>query len=377
MSRGGRGTGGGSSRGGGGYSSSRGGGARPSSSSSFNRGNRRQTLGSNFSTGNYSNSNGDLLRDIANIVDIAEDVADIVKDVQTIKRRSSDGKRTSFSVSKVTTRQRTSNPGYNSSGKSTTSYSYSTDTHKGDINILWTLIGIIVIAITIGGLLFRDDGYKVKNFVPRVKLESDNEFMTDCVIDNSELFNDETAMESNLKYFYKKTGVQPIVISNLYNSNVNSNNDAFNWAVDYYDSNITREDALILVYFDAKNIDDEGYSAVVTGHMADSVMDAGAIEIFWNYFDRYWYDTKYDFDDIFVNTYKDTADSIMSVSKTGKDIAFMIIGLVIISVVGGTIIVVVYNKRKQAKEKAESDERILNSDLSKSSTGDSVLNKYM
>lgn len=239
---------------------------------------------------------------------------------------------------------------------------------------LFITVSLVVVFLLLGmGAVNRP----IKNYTPREKLVTDNGFMTDCVQDNSDLFNNDIKMETRLKEFWEKTGVQPIIMSFYYDEDVNSNNDAFDWAVNYYNENIDREDALLMVYFDARDYNDEGYSAVVTGHQADSVMDSEAIEVFWNYFDRYWYNDSLEFDDVFVKTYLSTADTIMTVHKTGTDILFIVIAVVAVAIICGTIIVIVIQKRKQAKEKAESDERILNTDLSKSEVEDHTLNKYL
>ena len=313
MARGGRGGGGGGSRGGGSRSSSRGGGGRPRSSSSRSRSSSSSSRSYSYGGSSYHHHHSHY------------------------------------------------SGGYGYSSSSSPAY------------LVATFI-IVVILIALSGILSNSEP-KMKNYVQREKLVTNNGFMTDCVTDNSDLFSNETAMESKLKHFHDKTGVQPVIISNTYNNNINSNDDAFNWAVDYYDNNIDREDCLVLVYFDAYDIDDEGYSALVTGHQVDSIMDSDAIEIFWGYFDRYW-NSDATWDDMFVQTFNSTADTIMTVHKTTGDVVFIVVALFIAIIVGVVIVAVVIQKRKQAKEKAESDERILNADLSKSVTDDPLLQEY-
>lgn len=316
MSRGGRGGGGGRSRGGGSHSSSRGGGGRPSSRGSHGR------SSSSYSSHSYSS-------------------------------------------------HRSYDYGYGGGYGYRSSYSGGGSMSPGAVICIFIIFAVVLLV----NMLTNTDS-STKNYVERIKLESGNGFMTDCVKDNSDLFINETRMESHLKEFYEKTGVQPVVVTDTYKSSVNSDADAFDWGVQYYDNNIDREDCFLVVYLDAKNINNRGYTAVVTGYQADSVMDSGAIEIFWNYLDRYWADTSLEFDTVFVKAINNTGESIMTVHKTTNDIVFILVGAFIVVVVGVVVIVVFKTKRKMAKEKAESDERILNADLSKSKIDDPTLSKY-
>ena len=324
MSRGGRGGGGGISRGGGSRSSSRGGGGRPSSSRSSS-----STRGVHMSTTGYSHSHG---------------------------------------------HHHSHSHGHRHSTRYATTY---TDESIGNsiagFIAAFVLVVSLIAGLTFLGNLFNSFGTS-KNYIERVKLESGNGFMTNCVFDNSDFFKNEKKVESQLKEFYSKTGVQPVIITNYYDASVISNDAAFDWGVDYYNDNIDREDCLLFVYFDAKDINDMGYCAVVTGVQADSVMDSSAIEIFWNQFDKHWFNDSLSLDDVLVKTYVDTGKTIMTVHKTGGDVAFLVLAVLGVVVVGIVVIAYVNTKREAAKEKAESDERILNMDLSQ--LDDPLLNKY-
>jgi uncharacterized protein HemX len=104
-------------------------------------------------------------------------------------------------------------------------------------------------------------------------------------------------------------------------------------------------------------------------------MDSEAVEIFWNQIDKYWY-SDLSTDDLFVEAFNDTADTIMHVSTTGKDVAKWIL-IVIAILAAGIFAVVLVNKRnKRAKEKAEEDRKILETPIN-DMADDDLTNKYL
>ena len=87
-----------------------------------------------------------------------------------------------------------------------------------------------------------------------------------------------------------------------------------------------------------------------------------AVEIFWNNIDKYWY-TDLSTDEVFVNTFNDTAKTIMHVSITNKDILKWVLIVIAIILLGIIIINLVKQKNQRAREKAEEDQRILNTPI--------------
>jgi hypothetical protein len=115
--------------------------------------------------------------------------------------------------------------------------------------------------------------------------------------------------------------------------------------------------------------------AYANGYQTSSVMDSEALEIFSNNLYKYWY-TDVSTDTLFVNAFNDTASTIMHVSTTGKDIFKWILIIIAIVIIASVVIYLVRQKNKRAKEKAEEDQRILNTpinDLAK----DDLENKYL
>ena len=99
-----------------------------------------------------------------------------------------------------------------------------------------------------------------------------------------------------------------------------SDNQKDEYAQTWYSENIDNEDTFLFVYFEEQNSDEIGYMAYVNGKQVTSVMDSEAIDIFWNYIDRYWTDSSLSTVDVFTKTFDSTAKTIMKKSTTSKDI---------------------------------------------------------
>jgi hypothetical protein len=212
--------------------------------------------------------------------------------------------------------------------------------------------------------------------IVREKLETDNAYINDCIIDEIGWFENVSKTESQLKDFWEKTGVQPYIILKKYDATLTTDAQKEQWTTDYYEANFDTENIFLYVYFAEADVDNTvGYMTYANGYQTSSVMDSEAIEIFWNNIDKYWY-TDLSTDDMFVKAFNSTADTIMHVSTTGMDIVKWILIVVAIILVGVVVVNLVKQKNKRAKEKAEEDQKILNTpigDIAK----DDLENKYL
>lgn len=216
----------------------------------------------------------------------------------------------------------------------------------------------------------------MKSTIMRERIDTKNAYMNDCIIDELGWFNNTSRTASRLKEFWKETGVQPYIILRAYDSTLTTDAQKEQWAVEYYDENFDAENIFLFVYFAEKDTDnDVGYMAYANGYQTSSVMDSEAIEIFWSYIDRYWY-TDAETDDVFINAFNNTADVIMHVSTTGMDIIKWAIILGIVIVVGLVIVSVIKQKNKRAKEKAEEEQKILNTPID-TMVSDNLEDKYL
>lgn len=212
--------------------------------------------------------------------------------------------------------------------------------------------------------------------IVREKLDTGNSYINDCVIDELGWFDNVSKTESRLKDFWEETGVQPYIILRDYDASLTTDSAKEQWASDYYDENFDTENIFLFVYFAEEDTDnDVGYMAYANGYETSSVMDSEAVEIFWNNIDKYWY-TDLSTDDLFVNVFNDTADTIMHVSTTGKDIFKWILIVIVVILIGAFIISLVKQKSQRAKEKAEEDQRILNTPINDIAKDD-LENKYL
>jgi hypothetical protein len=248
--------------------------------------------------------------------------------------------------------------------------------------MIFILCGIGTFA-SCSGRTQGNSGSTVTSTIVREKLDTGNAYVQNCIIDEIGWFDNVSQTESQLKDFWKQTGVQPYIILKAYDSSLTTDSEKEQWSQNYYDENFDAENIFLYVYFAEEDVDnDVGYMTYTNGYQTSSVMDSEAVEIFWNNIDKYWY-TNLSTDELFVKAFDDTADTIMYVSTTGKDIlkwiliiVAVLLIIVAILLIGGIIVNLVKQKNKRAKEKAEENQRILNTpinDLAK----DNLEDKYL
>lgn len=203
-------------------------------------------------------------------------------------------------------------------------------------------------------------GQSVSSTIERHSLDTGNAYINDCIIDEIGWFDNITKTEGRLKSFWEETGVQPFIILKAYDSSLVSDSAKEEWAREYYDRSFGTENVFLYVYFAEADVDEDvGYMAYVNGKQTSAVMDAEAVSIFWNYVNRYWY-SDMSTDDMFAKIFDGTADTIMRVSTTGKDIVKWLLILGVAVAMGAAVIIIIILKHKRSREKAEEDARILN-----------------
>lgn len=179
-------------------------------------------------------------------------------------------------------------------------------------------------------------------------------------------------LREGLEAFYQQTGVQPYVLlvsyeETLWNSDGTLNpTAATDYLEQFYAETFTDEAHFLFAYFqcenDARDVMD-GEFRYLSGYSADTIMDSEAIDILWGYFEAYYNDLSYSMEEMFSETFKDTAENIMSKPTNGWDVAkVLIIAAAVIAV-----LVLLYwmlkNRNKRQKEKAEETQKILNTPL--------------
>ena len=252
--------------------------------------------------------------------------------------------------------------------------------HGGSFNAVISLIIFVVVLVAAFGGFPSSNSSSTKS-VPkstqnRERLESGVRYDNNCIIDNIGWFDNVTKTEKSIKKFYDKTGVQPYIVLNAYDSTLLTDTAKEEYAKKWYDEHIKNESTFLYMYFAEPDTDnDVGYMAYVNGKQVSSVMDSEAIEIFWAYVDKYWY-SDMSTDDMFTTIFTKTADRIMTKSTTAADVGNNAVKVIGVIVVFAGIIVVMVVRRKHKAEEAKETEKILNTPLSGDSEADDLLKKY-
>ena len=252
--------------------------------------------------------------------------------------------------------------------------------HGGGINTIISIIIFIVVLVTAFGGFPSSKSSSTKNIPKstqnRERLESGVGYDNNCIVDNIGWFDNVTKTEKSIKKFYDKTGVQPYIVLNAYDSTLLTDTAKEEYAKKWYDEHIKNESTFLYMYFAEPDTDnDVGYMAYVNGKQVSSVMDSEAIEIFCAYVDKYWY-SDMSTDDMFTTIFTKTADRIMTKSTTAADVGNNAVKVIGVIVAFAGIIVVMVIRRKHKAEEAKETEKILNTPLNGDSEADDLLKKY-
>lgn len=296
-------------------------------------------------------------------------------------RRSSSSPRVNVNLGGYGRRSSGVNINIGGSGGYSNSYPTSTYSNSARSSSIGLFLAIILIAVV--GFIFT--GLVTANTVPtssyaREKIQGNIAFDSDCVTDEIGWFVMPNSAGVRLKKFWEKTGVQPRVLFRAYDSTLTTDDMKQEWAEQYYENNIEDENTFLFVYFAEKDIDnDVGYMSYVNGYSVNGMMDAEAIDIFWNYIDKYWY-TDMSTDDVIVKAFNETAERITTKSTTTMDFIYVLLIGGVALIVLLLILAIIIRKQKAQAEKDAATERILKADigdLTKSSAEEDLVNKYV
>ena len=173
---------------------------------------------------------------------------------------------------------------------------------------------------------------------------------TDYYQDNLDWIRDPDELEDGLKHFYNETNIQPFVyITDNIDGEANPTPDEIDaFANDLYDELFTDEAHLLLVHFENYDFYDYEYSYhLVTGSQAKVLMDSEAENILFDYLD-YYYPKDVTEEEYFSEAFKDTADRIMTVTKSPWIPVLLVIG-------GAVILIVLFNWWRSALNKPDKE----------------------
>lgn len=255
-------------------------------------------------------------------------------------------------------------------------YGYRRNVYTSSSSGLGTLIAcLIVFAVVIFSFfMIASDDSDVTSTINREKIENPIPYDNNCIKDELGYVENTSKLSKNLKNFYNKTGIQPYIYLKSYDETLTSDSQKDNYAQNWYEQNIDNEDTFLFVYYEDQDPNEIGYMAYVNGKQVTSVMDSEAVNIFWNYIDRYWTDDSLSTVEVFTKTFNSTANTIMEKSTTSNDIIKIICIIVGIIIVISGIIYILRMKFKRDKEKAKETVEILKTPLDKS---DELRDKYL
>lgn len=255
-------------------------------------------------------------------------------------------------------------------------YGYRRNVYTSSSSGLGTLIAcLIVFAVVIFSFfMIASDDSDVTSTINREKIENPIPYDNNCIKDELGYVENTSKLSKNLKNFYNKTGIQPYIYLKSYDETLTSDSQKDNYAQNWYEQNIDNEDTFLFVYYEDQDPNEIGYMTYVNGKQVTSVMDSEAVNIFWNYIDRYWTDDSLSTVEVFTKTFNSTANTIMEKSTTSNDIIKIICIIVGIIIVIGGIIYILRMKFKRDKEKAKETVEILKTPLDKS---DELRDKYL
>lgn len=255
-------------------------------------------------------------------------------------------------------------------------YGYRRNVYTSSSSGLGTLIAcLIVFAVVIFSFfMIASDDSDVTSTINREKIENPIPYDNNCIKDELGYVENTSKLSKNLKNFYNKTGIQPYIYLKSYDETLTSDSQKDNYTQNWYEQNIDNEDTFLFVYYEDQDPNEIGYMAYVNGKQVTSVMDSEAVNIFWNYIDRYWTDNSLSTVEVFTKTFNSTANTIMEKSTTSNDIIKIICIIVGIVIVIGGIIYILRMKFKRDKEKAKETVEILKTPLDKS---DELRDKYL
>lgn len=222
------------------------------------------------------------------------------------------------------------------------------------------LVIMIVLAIVLS--LPAKDQNITASTVTREPLPASAVSETEYYTDEIGITGSKTDLENGMRYFFKKTGVQPYLYltDSVDGTTSPSDSQLESFANTLYDDLFVDEGHLLMLLQDSGT----RYRIwIVTGTQAKQVADNEALNILVDYIDRYYYDNSKDAAQSLGMAFEKTADRMMT--KTIRPLTVFIVsfaGVFVIAIVAFVIVKIINEK----KRRDEQTERMLNMDLSQS-----------
>lgn len=226
--------------------------------------------------------------------------------------------------------------------------------------ILATVIVIAIMLSVVGTYMGSTAGGSIQSSTyEREKLPASAVTETGYYTDEGGWFSNRSELESGMRRFYQETGVQPYLYL-LANGSVTSVSQLTTMAEELYPQLFTDEGHFLLVFCDdGRGSYNCGYTV---GSQAKTVMDDEAIAILADYLDRYYNDYSISEEEIFSKTFADTADRIMTVTKSPLPVIAVSAAVIVVALV---IFITLKKRREQREREQRRTEEILKTPLEK------------
>ena len=233
------------------------------------------------------------------------------------------------------------------------------------------IILVIILILSIGGL--GGGGYTggsggfgssdiTKSTVVREALPPGSVNETGYYTDGLNVIKDRNALLEGMKYFYQETGVQAYLYLTGPSGGFDSRpsmEELDDLANGLYDELFTDEAHLLLIYYEYQNSYVNYY---LTGAQAKTVIDEEAGDILLDYLDRYYYDDSLTYEEFFSKVFRETADRIMTVTRSPWIPVLIVLGVVLLAAL---LFIWWLRAKKQRNLEAKQTEDILNIPLDK------------
>lgn len=94
-------------------------------------------------------------------------------------------------------------------------------------------------------------------------------YTDNCVFDNANAISNPKELENSLEKFYKLSGIQPYVLTTGYMSSIHTQEQADEYAEQFYADNITEGRSILFVYYSNYEESELGYHSLVMGTSLD------------------------------------------------------------------------------------------------------------
>lgn len=238
------------------------------------------------------------------------------------------------------------------------------------------IMTLMIIVIVIASAQTAASGTIPASTVNRERLDLGYGYRSDNVIDEIGWIRSPAKLSRDLQYFYDKTGVYPFIVLLGPNEATGSDETEYAYAERVFEKlksdGRINEGSLLLVYFDTGLDYEDGASQMVLGLQTESVMDQEAVDIFWAYYNKYFF-ADCDEDEMFRGIFCGTADRIMQRTTTGADVGLQAFKAVLVIVVIIGVCAVITLKRKAERERARETAEILSAPIQGSRADDDPL----